>query len=181
MLDAVDVLESRLPLGDTSLSLASASLRPMVDTALAARSRTVHVEQDLWKVLTSTDIVLAATGGNLLDAVFADAPAVAAYRVDAATYWIARHLMRLDKRVAACALPNLIAGERLVPELIQREVTAGRLAEAATTLLTDETARESMYRGYRKLRQALGRPGVNQRIAATLLSALGVRPAALPV
>jgi lipid-A-disaccharide synthase len=133
------------------------------------------VEQDLWKVLTSAGVVLASTGGNLLDAVFADTPAVAAYRVDAATYWIARHLMRLDKRVAAWALPNLIAGDRFVPELLQRDVTAARLADAAARLLTDETARESMRRGYERVRAALGTPGVNARIAERLLKELNVR------
>jgi lipid-A-disaccharide synthase len=176
MLDAVELLEARLPIGETLVSVASPSLRPRVETVLASRPRRVFiVEQDLWKVLTSAGVVLASTGGNLLDAVFADTPAVAAYRVDAATYWIARHLMRLDKRVAAWALPNLIAGDRFVPELLQRDVTAARLADAAARLLTDETARESMRRGYERVRAALGTPGVNARIAERLLKELNVR------
>ena len=129
--------------------------------------------------MKSADVVLASTGGNLLDAVFADTPAVAAYRVDAATYWIVRHVMRLDKHLAACALPNLVAGDRFVPELIQRDVTPTRLAEAAARLLTDEKARESMCRGYEKVRAALGKPGVNARIAARLLRELGM-PATRP-
>lgn len=176
MLDAVDVLEARLPLGETLLSVASPSLRPRVDTLLASRRRSVSVvERDLWRVLTSADVVLASTGGNLLDAAFADTPAVAAYRVDAATYWIARHVMRLDRRVAACALPNLIAGDRFVPELIQRDMSAARLADAAARLLTDEKAREAMSRGYAKVRASLGMPGVNARIAERLLKETGVR------
>jgi lipid-A-disaccharide synthase len=179
MLDALDCLAAHLPLGGASISVASPSLRTQIDMIVARRPRRVRtVDQDLWEVLTSSDVVIASTGGNLLEAVFADVPVVAAYRVDPLTYWIARHVMRLGERVAACALPNLIAGARVVPELIQDDVSGARLAEAAERLLGDQTAREAIRQVYAKVRAALGTPGVNARIAERLLRELNVPCAA---
>ena len=94
---------------------------------------------------------------------FADVPAVASYRVDALTYLVAKHGMRLQARIPAYTLPNLIAGEPIVPELIQHDVTAAGVARAAIRLLTDEGAREVMRAGYARVRGALGVPGVNWR------------------
>jgi lipid-A-disaccharide synthase len=170
MLDAVDLVARRLSINEVLVSAAAPALRPAVDGCLGGVRRGVRVvEDDLRAVLRASDVVLASTGGNLLEATFAGVPAVACYRVDSLTYLGARHLLRLHQRIAACALPNLIAGDAIVPELIQRDATAPRLADAAVRLLTDEQARETMRAGYRGVRAALGAPGVNARIARRLI------------
>jgi lipid-A-disaccharide synthase len=175
MLDALDLVEQRVGLGEVLVSVAARPLRSAVDSCLRGRPRRVRVvEQDLWAVLTASDVVLASAGGNLLDAAFAGVPVVASYRLDSLSYLAAKHVMRLHRRLAAFALPNLIAGDRIVPELIQRDATAARLADAAVRLLTDQRARDAMRSGYARVRAALGTPGVNARLAGRLLTRLGL-------
>jgi lipid-A-disaccharide synthase len=177
MLDALDVVERSVGVGEVLVSVAAPGLRPAVDACLRGRSRRVRfVQGDLWTVLAASDVVLASTGSNLLDAAFADVPVVASYRVDSLTSLVARYGMRLQARLPAYTLPNLIAGEMVVPELIQSDLTARRLADAAVRLLTDEGARDAMRTGYEKVRTSLGVPGVNARIASRLLMQLGISP-----
>ncbi len=170
MLDATELVRLRVSVGEIRVSVAAPALRADVDGCLRGRSDGVEVvEGDLSAVLKASDVVLASTGGNLLEAAFAGVPAVACYRVDLFTYLGAKHLLRLDTRIPAYALPNLIAGDRIVPALIQQDVTARRLADAVVRLATDESAREEMRAGYRRVRAAMGRPGVNARLADRLI------------
>lgn len=170
MLDALDIVKRRVRVGKAIVSVAAPALRAEVDACLRGRRNGEEVVEDgLSAVLSASDVVLASTGGNLLDATFAGVPAVACYRVDLLTYLAAKHLLHLDMRIPAYALPNLIAGDRIVPTLIQRDATPARLADAAVTLMTDERARASMCAGYGKVRAAMGTPGVNARIAGSLI------------
>jgi len=170
MLDAVDLIDSEGARPRVLVGLAATSLRDEIERHLARCRRPVEVvAEGLAPLLRASDVVLASTGGNLLEAVYADAPAVACYRVDTMTHAIARYGMRLDGRLSAFALPNLVAGEPIVPELIQAEVTAANLAAHALRLLRDDGARRAMTEGYQRVRSRLGRPGVNGRIAERLL------------
>jgi lipid-A-disaccharide synthase len=67
------------------------------------------------------------------------------------------------------AMPNLVAGRRIVPELIQDDFTAERTAEEAVTLLTDRDRHASMRAELAEVRQQLGPPGASRRAAEAVL------------
>jgi lipid-A-disaccharide synthase len=61
-------------------------------------------------------------------------------------------------------------GERLVPELLQEDLSAKAIVTQAVPLLNQAgVARRTMLEGYGRLRQELGEPGVTQRAAAAIL------------
>ena len=64
---------------------------------------------------------------------------------------------------------NLLLKERLVPELLQDQLTAEALVEQAVPLLEDAAVRQQMLDGYGRLRATLGEPGVTDRAAAAIL------------
>ena len=72
------------------------------------------------------------------------------------TALIARYLLRF--KVEHISPVNLLLQERLVPELLQDELTAQGLVEHAIPLLEDGAARDRMLDGYRRLRATLGSP-----------------------
>jgi lipid-A-disaccharide synthase len=93
---------------------------------------------------------------------------VVVYRVAPISWWLARSLVR----VPHVAMANLIAGRRLVPELLQGEVRPDRAADEVEGILTDGERRSEIKRGLGEVRAALGEPGAAGRAAEAVLEAL---------
>jgi lipid-A-disaccharide synthase len=91
-------------------------------------------------------------------------PMVVVYRIAPLSYLLGRPFVR----VPHYAMVNLIAGRRLVPELIQRQFTPTRVAEEALTLLEEPGRAEAQRIGLREVRTRLGGPGAAGRAAAVV-------------
>ena len=124
----------------------------------------------------AADLALNKSGTVNLELALRGVPQVVAYRVSRPTAWVAKHLLRFQ--VDHISPVNLVLQERLVPELLQDELTAEAVVREALPLLDDPQARRRVEAGYQRLRQALGEPGVTRRAAAAILDAL---PAAASV
>ncbi|MEW5981243.1 MAG: hypothetical protein AB1806_02610 [Acidobacteriota bacterium] len=176
MLDAAGQLRGSGAVTTILVSLASEALRPDVERLVGERPALgATIVEDFAQLLQESTALIAASGTNLLDTVLADVPVVACYRIDAVSYWIAEYVMDLRSRIPAFTVPNLLARQAVVPELIQSEVTGTRIAWQALRLLTDEHARRAELSGYQLVRAALGEPGVVERIAAALVRRLPLR------
>ncbi|MEX0907749.1 MAG: lipid-A-disaccharide synthase [Gemmatimonadota bacterium] len=99
---------------------------------------------------------LVKSGTSTLQAALAGTPLVVTYRVHPLTFFMARRLVR----VPHVGLVNLVAGERVAPELLQDEATPERLAAALLPLLdVSSTERRSALEGLRRVRTALAPAG----------------------
>jgi len=85
------------------------------------------------EVMTAANVVLLASGTATLEALLLKKPMVVAYRVSEFTYQILRHMVKVDY----LSLPNLLSGEKIVPEFIQAEATADNLSQSLLTYLTN--------------------------------------------
>src|SRR4026207_438004 len=103
-------------------------------------------------VLASSDVVITASGTATIQATLHERPMVVVYKMSPIEYRLGRPLVRVD----TFAMPNLVAGERIVPELIQDDFTPERTAEEAIALLTDVTKRGAMRAALAHGRQQLG-------------------------
>lgn len=116
-------------------------------------------------------LTLAASGTASLEAALAGSPLVVVYRVSPASWWIARRLVR----VPHVAMANLALGRAVVPELLQSDCTAERIAEEAAGLL-DEPARAARMRAeLAELDARFGPSGALTRAAARVLAHLDRR------
>ena len=93
---------------------------------------------------------------------------VVVYRTSAASFATAKLLVR----VPWISLVNIVAGEELVPELLQRDVQPERLAREGRTLLESALARERMRAGLARVARELGPPGASERAARAVLETL---------
>jgi lipid-A-disaccharide synthase len=137
----------------------------------AARGIAV-TESGLHPLLASADLAFVASGTATLDAALCGAPMVVVYRTSALSHAIARALVRLRW----IALVNIVAGERVVPELIQGALTADALERAGAELLASPEKTEAMRRGLARAARALGPPGASARAAELVLTAVGAQP-----
>jgi lipid-A-disaccharide synthase len=131
-------------------------LRPEVPLAIA--------EGATYDALAAADVAIVSSGTATVEAALLDVPMVVIYRVAPATAWFARRLVRTP----FFAMVNLIAGKRVVAELIQEDFTPERVAQEAGRLLESEPARDEMRREFAVVRERLGPAGAIDRAAAIL-------------
>jgi lipid-A-disaccharide synthase len=93
---------------------------------------------------------------------------VVVYRVSRTSAFLARRLVRAP----FFSMTNLIAGRRVVPELIQDDFTPKRVAEEAHRLLDGPMAREQMKRDLAEVRSRLGPGGAIERAAEIIAQML---------
>ena len=126
-------------------------------------------------LFAAADLALNKSGTVNLELALRGVPQVVAYRVSRPTAWVAKTILRFH--VDHISPVNHVVGERLVPELLQDELTPDSVVEAALPLLEDNAARQRVSDGYRRLRELLGEPGVTRRAASAILDALPETPA----
>lgn len=121
------------------------------------------VRDDSAVVLASAGAVFAKSGTTTLEAAIADVPMVVCYRTHPLTY----RLLRGRVTVRWMSLVNLIADREVVPELMQADVTAQRLAAIGRDLLDPTSSINLAQRaGLADVRSRLGAPGASSRVAA---------------
>ena len=121
-------------------------------------------------VFAAADAALAKSGTTTLEAALADLPMVVAYRLNPLTSWLARRVVT----VPWMSLVNLVAGRRVVDELLQGDVTPVSLAERAGPLLdADDPRTRTQREGLKLVRDRLGGGGAARRVAGVAAELLG--------
>lgn len=116
---------------------------------------------DSRRIIFESRYVLTASGTATLETGIIGRPMVVVYKTGFLTYQIARRLVKLDK----IALVNLVLGEKAVPELIQGEVTGGRLYEEMSRYIGDEGYSSRVRAALSRVPQLLGGRGASDRAA----------------
>ena len=104
-------------------------------------------------MLNAADVVLTASGTATVQTALHERPMVIVYRLSPLTYALGRPFVKLD----TFGMANLVAGRRVVPELIQDDFTPERVAAEAIPLLTDPARAAAMRAALREVREKLGR------------------------
>ena len=114
--------------------------------------------------LAAADVALVKSGTGTLEAMLLGTPMVVTYRLGTVSYWIVRAL----KRSRFVALPNIIADQALVPELLQDEATPDALASAVLEQLAQARAGQGPRAEFAELHRKLRRQASLQAARAVL-------------
>lgn len=125
------------------------------------------VDGDARNVMAASDVVLLASGTATLEGLLMKRPMVAAYRANALTWALIAPLVK-SKFVT---LPNLLAGEALIPELLQADATAQKLAAAVARFLSDEKASAVLRTRFTAMHAKLRRNAADRAAEAVLAEA----------
>ena len=131
------------------------------------------VVDDGMELLHHARAAVVKSGTSTVEAALAGVPFATAYRTHPLTFALARRLVRVDH----IAMANLIAGRRVVPELVQHDATPARLERELLPLLDDTEERRAMVAGLAEVRRALGSAGAARRVAGIAESLLCPSPA----
>ena len=120
------------------------------------------------EALAAADMALVASGTATLETALFKTPMVIAYRQSPLTWALMRSMLYLPY----VGMPNILAGERLVPELLQDEANPGALAAALLALWRDAAARKRQIERFHEFHHLL-RQNTAQKAADAVLEVLG--------
>ncbi len=136
------------------------------------KKATVEVElvtAHTYDLMSIADFAMAASGTVVMEAAILGLPAVVCYRMGRLNYVIGKMLVKIDH----FSLPNIILGEKAVPELLQDEITPERILKEAISLYKGEATRDMVMARLKVAALQLGPPGAAVRVAAHILAAAG--------
>ena len=120
-------------------------------------------------VLRSANAAVVASGTVTVQAALHECPMIVVYRLSSLTYRLGKPFVHVD----TYAMANLVAGKRVVPELIQDDFTPEAVAGEAVRLLTDGAYASDMRRELQAVRSKLGDRGASRRAARAVLQVAG--------
>ena len=151
--------------GCTGAAAGRCAVRRAACAARPAAPRFTVVEGDTDTVLASSDVALTASGTATVQAALHDTPMVVVYRMTPLSFQLARRVVKVE----AIGMVNLIAGEKIVPELVQDAFTAEAVAREAIDILTNPRTRGAHPRGARERSREAWRTGASRRAAEAIL------------
>jgi lipid-A-disaccharide synthase len=120
--------------------------------------------REAYEAIAAADLALSACGTANLEAALLGTPLIAFYRISPLTYAAGKRFVKTP----LYSIVNILARERLVPELIQRDFTAENLVREATTLLEQADLRNRMKERFRDIRAGLGTETASENVAREL-------------
>jgi len=129
-------------------------LLPLVRTGVAGwalKPRIVTEATEKWVAFRNASVALAASGTVTLELALSGIPTVAAYRVSLLEEIVAERIIRLRSRLPSVILANLVIGENVVPEFLQRDCTPRNVADALIPLFSETPERAQQTEAFARL------------------------------
>ena len=120
--------------------------------------------EDHYEAIASSDLVLSACGTANLETALLETPLVSFYRISPLTYLFLHRLAAIKN----FSIVNILARERIIPELIQRDFTPQNIFEETKKILNSEEQRSEMLAQFRRIKKILGEKNAPQNAAIEL-------------
>lgn len=169
MLDAARLIKDRHPTMQFVIPLAALHLLPELQQRLARAmipGQVSIISHNVYTILKGCDLAILSSGTATLEAALLGLPMVVVYRVSATTFFLAQRLVKSR----FIAMPNILLEDRVVPELLQEDVTAERIAAEALAILEDSSRSDLMRQRLANVRPRLGSDGALASAARLILS-----------
>jgi len=126
----------------------------------------VLVQHGTYDVMKNSTVALVTSGTATLETAYYRTPMIIVYKTSVLTYLFARAFIRIRN----IGLANIVAGKKIVPEILQHQATPRRLAEEGLKMLQDEGLRKKMSEELAVVRNNLGSPGASERVARRIVA-----------
>lgn len=169
MLGGAELIKQKMPDVQFVIPRASTIKRELIDFYLSSSPLKVTVvDQYRYNVRSAMDFSIVASGTATLETAFLGCPMLIIYKTSFINYLIAKSFINFPY----IGLVNIVAGNMLVPELIQYEATPHNIAEKTIQLLNDPETLAIIRYEMRKIKEKMGGPGASRRTANIILDYL---------
>ena len=171
-IQTIGELAQRYPTAQFSIPVAKPKFKHQLEKLLTEHAPGVPVELldgQADKLLSNADLALIASGTAALETMLYGCPMVVAYRMAASTYWLLDITNSLKTKYFA--LPNILAGEELVKEVMQKHMTVTNLTDEMSRLIEDESRTTKMRHEFTRLHEIL-KQDTNSKVATIILDLL---------
>jgi lipid-A-disaccharide synthase len=164
LMDAANRLKSQIPDLEFVLPLASTVDRRQVEAIMRGADAKI-IERDTYNAVGFSEIAIVASGTATVEAALLGTPMVIIYRASEVNWRVIRPMIHLD----TFGMVNLIAGRRIVPELIQHDATGESIASEVAAIFGDPHRLQQMKDDLREVREKLRGPGGAERAARAVM------------
>lgn len=162
MIKAAEIIEKKIQPVQFIIPLVETLDITLVSNIIRQFPVKVRVVRDaVYDVIHCTDIAMVASGTATLETALMETPMVIIYKVSAPSYYIGKMVINIDH----IGLVNIIAGKTVVPELIQDDANAERIATEIIDILTNKERLFDIKSQLSEIRNKLGSPGAAERVA----------------
>ncbi len=171
MLEAAKIIFAKKSTAKFILPIAPSIPRTEIEKILPASFEVplILMENQAYWAMARADLIILASGTATLEAAIFQKPMIIVYQVSFLSYIIGKALIK----VRWVGLVNIIAGKKIVPELLQGDVQGNLIAAEALKILEDEHYRKEMLTNLAEVKQKLGAPGAAWRVAQMALQMIG--------
>ena len=131
----------------------------------AAKVEITLTKKNRYELMRIADAAVATSGTVVLEAALLNLPCVVLYKMAKLNYFIGKLLVHIEN----FSLPNILAGKRIQPELLQDEVQPEKIAEEILKLYRGESHREKVIKDLKSACKKLGEPDAAKRVAKKIL------------
>jgi lipid-A-disaccharide synthase len=128
------------------------------------------VECDPWEALADSDAAIVKSGTATLQAALAGVPFVMVYKISPLSWLVGKFLVR----TSYYCIVNLIAGKKVVPELMQSDAVPERISGELISLLSSQDRRTAMCAEFEMVRQRLGNRSASDSVASIVAERIGL-------
>lgn len=164
MMEAAAKIKEEIPDCQFLLPIADSFDPDYIHEKLSAALSIKAVSGNNYNVMNCCDFIITASGSATLEAGLLGCPMVIVYKLNFLTYWLARWLVKIN----LFGLVNIVAGEEVVPELIQDDATSDNIAREALRVLQDPQHNQTVRAKLSRIGETLGTPGVARRAAESI-------------
>lgn len=166
MLAATEKIAGSVPECQIFLPVASTISREILQNIINGYNIEVRLTAgNTYDLMNIGTVAIAASGTATLEAAIMGLPTVIVYKVATLTYLLGKMLVKIPH----IGLPNIVAGRRIVPELLQGEASAANIAREALPIITDPAVRGRVAADLADVRRRLGESGAVGRVAQVIL------------
>ena len=165
MLKAAEVLSAKIPTRfflPVADGVDESEIKRQID---AAKVEVTLSKKNRYELMKISDAAMATSGTVVLEAALLNLPCVVLYKMARLNYFIGKLLVNIEN----FSLPNILAGKKIQPELLQDEVQPKKIVEEILKLYRGESHREKVLSELKSACEKLGKPGAAERVAKKIL------------